>query len=70
MAFNDSALVMPDNPNAALAEERTEWRIGELEIGDLERKREKVKIRRPFVSAQGEGVYSISTGSQRFNLLL
>ncbi len=33
MAFNDSALVIPDNPNAALAEERTEWRIGELEIG-------------------------------------
>ena len=28
MAFNDSALVMHDNPNAGLAEERTEWRIG------------------------------------------
>jgi hypothetical protein len=28
MAFNDSALVVPDNPNAGLAEERAEWRIG------------------------------------------
>ena len=27
MAFNDSASVMNDNPNAALVEEWTEWKI-------------------------------------------
>jgi hypothetical protein len=43
MAFNDSTLVMPGNPNAALAEERTEWRIGELEIGEFGRKKSQVR---------------------------
>ena len=27
VAFNNRALVMPDNSNAVLAEDRTEWRI-------------------------------------------